>query len=93
MLIMINPGTNQIEFITTVRPQGRLLSAAEKEIAIIEEPPPHLKAFHIIDDDLISKLWEAMDKSAIIESITPIFNDNGDLVDLAITEYGIGEER
>jgi hypothetical protein len=94
MLVVINQNTNSIESITTTRTENnRPLTDVEKQVILVEKPKPPLKAFPVTDDELIFKLWEVLDCFSIIKKAQPVFDNSGNLKDVDITYFDIGEDR
>ncbi len=92
MIVFYDRETLAITSIATVRtPNNTKLSEIEKNDVLIEEPPEPIVAEKITDDDLILKVWDAMD--SIAEQCNVVLDENRKIVDIEIIAASTGEDR
>jgi hypothetical protein len=92
MIVFYDSETLKITAIATARTtDNSKLSEIEKNDALIEDPTGPIVAEKIIDDDLIFKVWEAMD--SIAEQCNVVLDDNKKISDIKIIAASTGEDR
>lgn len=92
MIVFYDRETLQITAVATARTSDNSkLSEVEKNDVLIEEPPEPIIAEKITDDDLIFKVWEAMD--SIAEQCNVVLDENKKIIDIEMIVASTGEDR
>lgn len=61
MLIVYDKNTKRVVSVSGVRPEGRKLSDAEKQVMPVEPLPENQAYMHIKDEDIMEKVFKVLD--------------------------------
>ena len=92
MILFFDQETLKITAISTARTLDNTPLPEElKNDVIIEEPALPIVAQKIDDDDIILKVWQAMD--SIAEQCNVVLNENKKVIDIVMAPLNTGEDR